>query len=65
MPTLQLGDQFTAMVEMNSSGSVGNVKDDFMVDLLPKLELSLSNVRLRLEVDIGMKIGRASCRERV
>lgn len=54
MPTLQLGDQFTAMVEMNSSGSVGNVKDDFMVDLLPKLELRLSNVRLRLEVDIGI-----------
>ena len=54
MPTLQLGDQFTAMVEMNASGSIGHIKDDFMVDLLPKLDLSFSNVRLRLEVDIGI-----------
>lgn len=54
MPTLHIGKSIFAMVEMNSSGSVGNLNDDFMIDLMPKLECKISNVRIRLEFDIGI-----------
>jgi hypothetical protein len=42
------------MIELTSSGSVGYIKDDFMVDIIPKMEIALGATRVRLEVDIGV-----------
>jgi hypothetical protein len=36
------------------SGSIGNLTDDFMIDIIPKLELSLGPARVRLDFDIGI-----------
>ena len=53
-PTLHFGNRFLCMIEITSSGSVGHVKDDFMVDIIPKMELSFGATRVRLEFDIGI-----------
>lgn len=53
-PTLYFTSFFRTFVEINMSGSVGNLTDDFMVDIIPKLELSLSTFRIRLDFDIGV-----------
>jgi hypothetical protein len=42
------------MIEITSSGSVGYIKDDFMVDIIPKMEIALGATRVCLEVDIGV-----------
>lgn len=42
------------MIEVNSSGSVGYLKDDFMLDIIPKMELALGGARVRVEFDIGV-----------
>ena len=42
------------MVEVNASSSAGNFTDDFMVDIIPKLELTLGGTRIRLDFDIGV-----------
>ncbi len=65
MPTLHIGKTFFAMVEMNSSGSIGNIQDDFMIDLMPKLELRIANVRLRLEVDIGILLEKNNSQKQI
>ena len=54
MPTLHFGKSFLCMIEITSSGSVGHLKDDFMVDIIPKMELSFGGTRVRLEFDIGV-----------
>jgi hypothetical protein len=54
MPTLHFGRSFLCMIEITSSGSAGYLKDDFMVDIIPKMELSLGATRVRLEFDIGV-----------
>ena len=53
-PTLYFTSFFRTFVEINMSGSVGNLTDDFMVAIIPKLELSLSTFRIRLDFDIGV-----------
>ena len=42
------------MIEITSSGSVGHLKEDFMVDIIPKMELTFGGTRVRLEFDIGV-----------
>lgn len=54
IPTLTFGKVLRCMVEVNSSGSAGNLKDDFMVDIIPKIELSLGASKIRLDFDIGI-----------
>lgn len=53
-PTLHFGQAVLCMIEINTSGSVGHLKDDFMVDLIPKLELGIGGTRIRAEFDIGI-----------
>jgi hypothetical protein len=54
IPTLHFGNSFLCMIEITSSGSAGHLKDDFMVDIIPKLELAFGATRVRLEFDIGI-----------
>jgi len=53
-PTLYFTSFFRTYIEINMSGSVGNLTDDFMIDIIPKLELTLSTFRIRLDFDIGI-----------
>lgn len=53
-PTLVFGRLFRCMVEVNSSASAGHLQDDFMIDILPKFELTLGGTRVRLDFDIGV-----------
>ena len=54
MPTLHFGNSFRCIIEITSSGSAVHLKDDFMVDIIPKMELALGATRVRLEFDIGV-----------
>lgn len=54
MPTLHFGKSFLCMIEITSSGSIGEIKDDFMVDILPKIELGFGSTRIKVEFDIGI-----------
>lgn len=53
-PTLIFGRLLQFLVEVNASSSAGNFTDDFMVDIIPKLELTLGGTRIRLDFDIGV-----------
>lgn len=53
-PTLHFGRAVLCMIEINTSESVGNLRDDFMVDIIPKLEVSFGATRIRLDFDIGI-----------
>lgn len=53
-PTLHFGQAVLCMIEINTSGSIGHIKDDFMVDIIPKLEVGFGGTRIRLEFDIGV-----------
>lgn len=53
-PTLYFGNFFRTMIEINMSESIGHLQDDFMIDIVPKLELSFSRIRLRLDIDLGI-----------
>ncbi|WP_173379755.1 hypothetical protein [Fibrobacter succinogenes] len=53
-PTLYFTSFFRTFIEINLSGSVGNIKDDFMIDIIPKFELVLGSYRIRLDFDIGV-----------
>ena len=54
IPTLHFGHSVLCMIEITSSGSAGHLKDDFMVDIIPKLEVAFGGTRVRLEFDIGI-----------
>ena len=54
IPTLHFGRSFLCMIEITSSGSVGHFRDDFMVDIIPKMELAFGSTLVRLEFDIGV-----------
>ncbi len=53
-PTLHFGQTLLVMMEINMSESIGHLQDDFMIDIIPKLELNLGAARARLEFDIGV-----------
>lgn len=53
-PTLHFGKAFLCGIEITSSGSVGQIEDDFMVDIIPKLEIAFGSTRVRAEFDIGI-----------
>lgn len=54
IPTLYFGKPFRTMIEIIMSESAGNLQDDFMIDIIPKFELSLGSIRLRLDFDLGI-----------
>lgn len=53
-PTLHFGRSFLCLIEITSSGSVGHLRDDFMVDIIPKMEAAFGATRVRVEFDIGI-----------
>ena len=53
-PTLYFSKMFRTMIEVTMSESIGNLRDDFMIDILPKFELEFSRFRVRLDFDIGI-----------
>lgn len=57
MPTLHFGRTVLCMIEITSSGSIGHISDDFMVDIIPKLEVGFGATRVRVEFDIGVLQG--------
>ncbi|MCQ2106777.1 MAG: hypothetical protein MJZ26_13420 [Fibrobacter sp.] len=54
IPTLHFGNSFLCMIEITSSASVGHISDDFMVDIIPKIEIGFGATRVRVEFDIGV-----------
>lgn len=53
-PTLHFGQTVRFMIEIEASESIGHLEDDFMVDIIPKLEIQLAGARIRLDFDIGV-----------
>ena len=53
-PTLNFGHTVRVMIEINTSESIGHMSDDFMIDIIPKLEVALGAARVRLDFDIGV-----------
>ena len=54
-PELRLGNSVRAMMGVEGSGSFGNLTDDFMIDLVPRIEVGLlPNLRVLGELAIGI-----------
>ena len=41
-------------LEVTASGSIGLLKDDFMVDIIPKIELTFGGTHVRIDFDVGV-----------
>ncbi len=54
IPTLVFGQMFRIFLEINSSFSIGNLRDDFMVDIIPKFELTFGGTHVRIDFDVGV-----------
>lgn len=54
IPTLVFGKMFRIFLEINSSASVGNLREDFMVDIIPKIELTFGGTHVRIDFDVGV-----------
>ena len=54
IPTLVFGQMFRIFLEINSSASVGNLKEDFMIDIIPKIELTFGGTHVRVDFDVGV-----------
>ncbi len=55
IPQFQLGKPIRASIGVLTSGSVGEISRDFMLDLLPRLEVGiLSHLTVSGEVAIGI-----------
>lgn len=52
-PTLYFGKVFQLRIEIITSASAGHLTDDFMIDIIPKMELDVGPARIRLDFDIG------------
>ncbi len=54
-PQFKFTKAVLAMVGIETSGSLGNIKDDFMVDLIPRVQLGiLPNFQVQGELSIGI-----------
>lgn len=53
-PTLHFGKSVLCMIEITSTGSIGHIQDDFMVDIIPKLEAVFGSTRIHVEFDVGV-----------
>ena len=54
IPTLVFGQVFRLFLEVTSSASIGLLKDDFMVDIIPKIELTFGGTHIRIDFDVGV-----------
>ena len=54
-PQFKFTEAVLAMMGIETSGSLGNMKDDFMVDIVPRIQLGiLPNMHIMLEMAIGI-----------
>lgn len=54
IPTIVFGQVLRMFLEVTSSASIGNLKDDFMVDIIPKMELTFGGTHIRIDFDVGV-----------
>lgn len=54
IPTIVFGQVLRMFLEVTSSASIGNLKDDFMVDIIPKMELTFGGTHVRIDFDVGV-----------
>ena len=54
IPTLVFGQVLRMFLEVTASGSIGLLKDDFMVDIIPKIELTFGGTHVRIDFDVGV-----------
>jgi len=54
IPTLVFGQVLRMFLEVTSSASIGNLKDDFMIDIIPKIELTFGGTHVRIDFDVGV-----------
>ena len=54
IPTIVFGQVLRMFLEVTSSASVGNLKEDFMVDIIPKIELTFGGTHVRIDFDVGV-----------
>jgi len=54
IPTLVFGQVLRMFLEVTSSASVGLLKDDFMIDIIPKIELTFGGTHIRIDFDVGV-----------
>jgi len=54
IPTLIFGQVLRVFLEINTSASIGNLRDDFMIDIIPKIELTFGGTHIRLDFDVGV-----------
>ena len=54
IPTIVFGQVLRMFLEVTSSASIGLLKDDFMIDIIPKIELTFGGTHVRIDFDIGV-----------
>ena len=54
IPTLVFGQVFRLFLEVTSSASIGLLKDDFMIDIIPKFEFTFGGTHVRIDFDVGV-----------
>lgn len=54
IPTIVFGQVLRMFLEVTTSASIGLLKDDFMIDIIPKLELTLGGTHIRIDFDVGV-----------
>lgn len=53
-PTLRFGEPVTASIEINTSGTVDELDDDYRMDLIPRLDIRIGSITLRGEYNIAI-----------
>ena len=54
IPTIVFGQVLRMFLEVTASASIGNLRDDFMVDIIPKIELTFGGTHVRIDFDVGV-----------
>lgn len=54
IPTIVFGQVLRMFLEVTSSASIGLLKDDFMIDIIPKIELTFGGTHVRIDFDVGV-----------
>lgn len=54
MPTLRFGEPVAISIELNTSGTVNELDDDYKMDLIPRLDINFGAVTIRGEYNIAI-----------
>ena len=53
-PTLQFGKSFFTAIELYSSGSVAEIKEDYIIDLIPSIAIKFDQITIGAEYNIAV-----------